>query len=723
MIKWLPCYTAKLFFCFLVFLFSFFWMREVEAINFSAGDLIKGSSPAVYYIGDDGKRYVFPSLATYKSWYSDFSAVKTVGDAELKNIVLGGVRFYKPGMRLLKMPSRSEVYEVSDYGVLRWLPSSATAVSRYGEEWQKLIDDLPEIFFSAYKIGATSESSDETPPAEVPAEGGEIGLTVSFSGEAVSGSYVKKSKGVPAAAFRFGVGDGSNITINSLTLTSYVDAVQGDPDFGRGVDADSGFTTSISDLVSLVYLYDQDGNFLAGPVSSAADGRTHFQNLNWTIAAGATAHLIVKVDFNPGAPYLNNDRFAFDIDWAGTDIQARDKDGKVITAEGDKPNGGTTPLTIITILQNGTLKVETDVSAPISAIVPMGQSNVEFNRLKFIGKDEPFLVTKLSLANKLPDYDRNIRKIWISYPKQDGTIETKTANLWFSKAIFYDLNFYVPREGAIFSVFADIKNSSEGATSGDRPSFTLAETDFEAHGQISEAVFGDISFGSRQIENKAKTAAEMLIRKTKLGVTLNPETPLGPAGRGFTNMMKFDVTVGADGPSKIKKLTFAIYSDDSDTAGTSNDLLEKLLEITSDYGNNIGHADLHFAENLDNALAEGYSGSISYGVYDASDRIIVNSPGFETDSGDYGILQFIFNYGSEISIAAGTVRTLILELNTSGLVYGTQFGPRKVWVKLLDDGSEENFSKNNFEWNDGDKDATGYLVGDLPLAGRALYIE
>ena len=51
----------------------------------SAGDLIKKDGlSAVYYLGDDGKRYVFPNEATYKSWYSDFSGVVTISSDELK---------------------------------------------------------------------------------------------------------------------------------------------------------------------------------------------------------------------------------------------------------------------------------------------------------------------------------------------------------------------------------------------------------------------------------------------------------------------------------------------------------------------------------------------------------------------------------------------------------------------------------------------------------------
>ena len=49
----------------------------------SSGDLIKmAGNTSVYYLGADGKRYVFPNSTTYFSWYSDFSGVVTIPSAE-----------------------------------------------------------------------------------------------------------------------------------------------------------------------------------------------------------------------------------------------------------------------------------------------------------------------------------------------------------------------------------------------------------------------------------------------------------------------------------------------------------------------------------------------------------------------------------------------------------------------------------------------------------------
>ena len=46
-------------------------------------------------MGMDGKRYVFPNEATYRSWYSDFSTVQTITDKEPAQITIGGNVTYR----------------------------------------------------------------------------------------------------------------------------------------------------------------------------------------------------------------------------------------------------------------------------------------------------------------------------------------------------------------------------------------------------------------------------------------------------------------------------------------------------------------------------------------------------------------------------------------------------------------------------------------------------
>ncbi len=124
------------------------------------GDLIRGTSlTAVYYYGKDGFRYVFPNDKTYFTWYSNFNSVKTLSDADLGKIQLGGNVTYKPGVKMLKINSDPKTYAVDAGGTLRWVTSEAAAVSLYGSTWNKQIDDVPDAFFSNYKQGGAEISS------------------------------------------------------------------------------------------------------------------------------------------------------------------------------------------------------------------------------------------------------------------------------------------------------------------------------------------------------------------------------------------------------------------------------------------------------------------------------------------------------------------------------------------------------------------------------------
>jgi len=120
----------------------------------AAGSLVKASLAAVYYVGSDGKRYVFPNEKTYKTWYSDFSTVMIVTDAELAALPIGGNVTYRPGVKMVKIQTDPKVYAVSSGGTLRWVTSEALAVQLYGTNWNQKIDDVSDAFFVNYKAGA-----------------------------------------------------------------------------------------------------------------------------------------------------------------------------------------------------------------------------------------------------------------------------------------------------------------------------------------------------------------------------------------------------------------------------------------------------------------------------------------------------------------------------------------------------------------------------------------
>ncbi len=121
----------------------------------SAGDLIKMDGlSSVYYLGNDGKRYVFPNEATYMSWYADFSGVVTIPASELQSYPLGGNVTMRPGTKLVKITTDPSVYAVEPNGMLRKIQSEAQAAALYGTNWSKRVVDVADSFFTNYTIGS-----------------------------------------------------------------------------------------------------------------------------------------------------------------------------------------------------------------------------------------------------------------------------------------------------------------------------------------------------------------------------------------------------------------------------------------------------------------------------------------------------------------------------------------------------------------------------------------
>ncbi len=125
----------------------------------SAGDLIKMDGlSSVYYLGSDGKRYVFPNTETYMSWYNDFSGVVTIPASELQSYPLGGNVTMRPGTKLVKITTDPSVYAVEPNGVLRKIQSEAQAAALYGSNWNKRVVDVADAFFTNYTISSALPS-------------------------------------------------------------------------------------------------------------------------------------------------------------------------------------------------------------------------------------------------------------------------------------------------------------------------------------------------------------------------------------------------------------------------------------------------------------------------------------------------------------------------------------------------------------------------------------
>lgn len=122
-------------------------------LSVGVDNLIKGSFGTVYYYAADGFRYVFPNASVFGSWFTDYSKIIAIPDDELALIPLKGNITYRPGIRMIKIQTSPKVYVIERGGIARWVQTEELAQDLYGSDWNKKIDDVPDVFFENYKVG------------------------------------------------------------------------------------------------------------------------------------------------------------------------------------------------------------------------------------------------------------------------------------------------------------------------------------------------------------------------------------------------------------------------------------------------------------------------------------------------------------------------------------------------------------------------------------------
>src|SRR3989338_7065433 len=327
----------------------------------SPGDLVKGTTlNTVYYYGADSKRYAFPNEKTYLTWYSDFSGVQTLSDSDLAAIPLGGNVVYRPGAFWVKIQSDPKVYAVSSSGSLRWIETEAVAQGLAGSDWNKFVEDVPDVFFVDYTVGASLTSAASAYDGAVVSSGG--------SNYLVSGSTKRlvSSAGFTANRYqsRFLL-DGTGVNVAGLTAGSDVSAVEaalvntaqtatsvapvtGSLTVSLASDSPAGVTiadkatsvklmkfslssasaTSVSEVtvkmtglggtgaISSLYLYDGDTRLTVGRSLNSTSRTTTFGGLSVAVAAGAAKTLTLIADI---ADYsTSGETFAFEISAASS---------------------------------------------------------------------------------------------------------------------------------------------------------------------------------------------------------------------------------------------------------------------------------------------------------------------------------------------------------------------------------------------------------------------
>jgi hypothetical protein len=197
---------------------------SASAAGCEGGSLIKGTQSSVYYCGADGKRYVFTNDKTYFTWFEDFSQVKSITDAELAGILIGGNVTYRPGTRMIKIQSDPRTYAVSRGGMLRLVASEDVAKCLFGDDWNKVIDDISDAFFVNYSVGSPIASCTDFDPAGERAGAATIDADKKLQGTSVSVPLTLSAKTPEADAGHVAFDAPITATFNEGLLPSSVTA-------------------------------------------------------------------------------------------------------------------------------------------------------------------------------------------------------------------------------------------------------------------------------------------------------------------------------------------------------------------------------------------------------------------------------------------------------------------------------------------------------------------
>lgn len=126
-----------------------------------AGQVIQSDTdPTRYYVGADGRRYVFPlyqspagNYDVFATWYADESHVLTVSRTQLETLAIGGNVTLRQASVLTGIATDARVYVIAAGGVLREIaPEHAERL--FGTDWRTHVRYTPDAYFVNYALGS-----------------------------------------------------------------------------------------------------------------------------------------------------------------------------------------------------------------------------------------------------------------------------------------------------------------------------------------------------------------------------------------------------------------------------------------------------------------------------------------------------------------------------------------------------------------------------------------
>lgn len=479
-------------------------------------------------------------------------------------------------------------------------------------------------------------------------------LTVAVSSTPTSQTYIKGSS-FSALGINLKAGTAGDVRVSSLTIQAYVD----NDTSGTFDEGAQGGATS-TDIVLSANLWDgstQVGTSKSPTTSTAAGngGVLSFTNLNYTVPAGTTKTLVLKV--NTPSTATAGERIKFGV----TAISAQDVDGNSVSATNNAGNSTTSDAGVrLTIAGTGTLTAvkAADDSESEQGIVVAGTSNVVLGKYRLTAQNEELKVTKAQIDLVTAANYASI----ISVTLYDGaTAVSETVNMDSSGSVqFSSVNFVVPKDDSkTLTVKANLNTVSGGATSGADLKVELEDDNFEARGTNSSTVLtsGNVTL---DINGNSK-----ITRKTN--VTLTQNTTSNQLTSSITSgaehgLYAFDVAVDSQENAALRQMKFQVTL--TDNVGTNDTLTAtsfKLFRGSTDITSSVDIVD----EDGDSIE----SGGLAFA--EASSTVVVIFGG---------------STGEE-SINKGTTNTYTLKATLNGFATGADND--SITVQLLSDSSAQ----------------------------------
>jgi hypothetical protein len=562
-----------------------------------AGDLIKMDGlSSVYYLGNDGKRYVFPSEAVYFSWYNDFSSVVTIPASELQSYPLGSNVTMRPGTKLVKITTDPKVYAVGPNGTLHWLQSEADAIALYGASWASKVVDVADAFFTNYTISTPLASG--TYPAGTLLKNANNASIYYFDGS----NYRMVASESAFVANRFNY---DNVVTTTMTLTASGNAITGMEDLSKPSGATTGHVVTGSGLTlslasdtpaaktvpsnatgvvmakynltaandgaitlnsltlkrngvgspsefSKVYLYDGATRLTNGRTVSSSDNTATFNNIGWMIAAGTTKTLSVVVDV---ADLISAGNHSFSIESAS----AVGASSATVT--------GAFPMTGNIMSFNTTDVGLVDVEGNNTYTVKAGETNVELGRFTvYVNNTEDAQMTGITLYNGNRDVLSNLKLY-----RGSDLVATGVKNgsyFTFTLDTPYDIT---KGESVAFTVLGDIT----GARDGDDATLTVRyNTDVKVMGKtygynLKPAI--SVNGGSSMIEELGGTQKQDIdVEAGQVTLTFNGPVTSNIA-KNSNDVVLMDFSITAQSAVDVEKVGIIVKdSDGSDDDDLSN---------------------------------------------------------------------------------------------------------------------------------------------------------